>query len=63
MTTHPFHSGSFRLPEGATLLGSTDRYRELLRKENAEELRAPDDGVRRIDRWMERRALRPDQPR
>jgi hypothetical protein len=45
MTTHSFHSGSFRLSEGATLLGSTD------------------DGVHLIDRWTERRALRPDQPR
>ena len=97
-----FHSDTFRLPEGATLLGSTDRYPqawrlddslalqfhpeldragvefvldaeterltrlgidvELLRKEKAEELRAQEDGVRLIDRWMERRALRPDQP-
>lgn len=95
-----FHSDTFRLPEGAILLGSTDRYPqawrlddslaiqfhpeldrvgvesvldveteklirlgidvELLRKENAEELRAPQDGVRLIDRWMERRAPRPD---
>jgi hypothetical protein len=49
MTTHSFHSGSFRLSEGATLLGSTDRYREPPRKENEEEPRAPDDGVRLID--------------
>ena len=35
---------------------------ELLRKEKAEELRAQEDGVRLIDRWMERRAPRPDQP-
>ena len=97
-----FHSDTFRLPEGATFLGSTDRYPqawrlddslalqfhpeldragvefvldaeterltrlgidvELLRKEKAEELRAQEDGVRLIDRWMERRAPRPDQP-
>jgi GMP synthase (glutamine-hydrolysing) len=36
---------------------------EFLRKENAEELRALHDGVCLIDRWMERRAPRPDQPR
>lgn len=98
-----FHSDTFRLPAGATLLGSTDRYPqawrledataiqfhpeldragvehvldvetekltrsgidvEALRKENAQEQRAPRDGVRVIDRWMERRAPRPDQPR
>lgn len=98
-----FHSDTFRLPEGATLLASTLQYPqawrldrslalqfhpeldraavevvldieteklnrsgidvESLRKQNVEELRAPQDGVRLIDRWMERRAPRPDQPR
>lgn len=98
-----FHSDTFRPPEGATLLASTDRYPqawrlagslavqfhpeldragveflldieagklarlgidvESLRKENAGELRAPRDGACLIDRWMERRAPRPDQSR
>lgn len=94
-----FHSDTFRLPDGATLLGRTDRYPqawrldtslalqfhpeldragveslldvegekltrfgidiELLRKENAEQLRAPRDGVDLVDRWMESRAPHP----
>lgn len=98
-----FHSDTFRLPEGATLLASTDKYPQawrldhslalqfhpeldragvdsvlnietekltrsgidvgLLRKQNAEERRAPQDGVRLIDRWMEPRVPRPDPPR
>lgn len=97
-----FHSDTFRLPAGATLLGRTDRYPQawrlgdslalqfhpeldragvesvldietekltrsgidvdFLRKENAEELRARQDGVRLIDRWMEHRVPRPGQP-
>lgn len=95
-----FHSDTFRLPEGATLLAVTDRYPQawrldnslalqfhpeldragvealldvedekltrfgidldILRKENAEEMRAPHDGVRLIDRWIARHAVRPD---